>query len=82
MRTDIVVRTKHTESQTQLAHSERAENVRGLFKAVKAEAVEGRHIMIVDDVATTGSTIVACAEAFAEVENVKISVLTLAFARD
>ena len=40
----------------------------------------GKHVLIIDDVLTTGSTTTACADVFHEVEGVRISVLTLAVA--
>jgi len=55
-------RTKHTRSQVDLSWRERRRNVAGAFQANPA-AVSGQHILLVDDVATTGATLNACAAA-------------------
>ena len=59
---------------------ERWENVDGIFELHRSEHLAGKHILIVDDVLTTGATTVACASRLAEIEGVRISVLTLAMA--
>ncbi len=79
--TRSVVRTKHTESQTQKTVFERWENVEEVFTLRSPEQFRGKHVLIVDDVLTTGATTVACAKAFEDVEGVKISILTLAVAQ-
>lgn len=77
-----VLRDKHTDSQTRKSAYERWENVGGIFRLLHPEHFIGKHILIIDDVLTTGATTVACADVFGEVEGVKISVLTLAVAGD
>lgn len=52
-------RVRETPSQTGLSPSERVENVRGAFAA--AERLDGQHVLLVDDVCTTGATLYACA---------------------
>jgi ComF family protein len=56
-------RTKFTKPQTGLTSEERKRNVRRAFEVVKPELVKGRTILLVDDVATTGSTLNECAKA-------------------
>ena len=46
-----------------------------------AQQLAGRHVLIVDDVVTTGATLLACAESLAGIPGIKVSVLTLAAAR-
>lgn len=78
-----VVRTKHNPSQALRPYHERWNNVEGIFSLRNAAALEGRHILLVDDVFTTGATISSCAEAIlAAVPNVRISVATFATAGD
>ena len=56
-------RTKFTKPQTELRSEERKRNVRKAFDVVKPETVKRRTILLVDDVATTGSTLNECAKA-------------------
>ncbi len=80
LRTDILLRTKFTETQTKKNLEERRKNVGSAFKVVKPEYLNGKHILLIDDVVTTGSTLIACADELLKTENVKISVLILGFA--
>lgn len=78
--TEAVVRRKNTETQTRKSSLERWENVEGIFELHHAEALAGKHILIVDDVLTTGATTVECASCLTGIEGIRISVLTLAVA--
>lgn len=77
---ESVVRQKNTETQTRKSFFERWENVEGIFQLHHAESLTGKHVLIVDDVLTTGATTVECASCLAEVEGIRISILTLAMA--
>lgn len=79
--TTSVKREKNTETQTKKSTFERWENVSGIFVLSQPEQFVGKHILLVDDVLTTGATICAVADAFKEVEGVRFSVLTLAVAQ-
>lgn len=76
--TESVVRRKNTETQTRKSSLERWENVEGIFELHHAESLTGKHILIVDDVLTTGATTVECASCLTDIEGIRISVLTLA----
>ena len=78
--TASVARMRHTETQTRKSSYERWENVDGIFCLRRADAFARKHVLIIDDVLTTGATTTACADALKEVEGVRISVLTLAVA--
>ncbi|MBQ7421540.1 MAG: ComF family protein [Prevotella sp.] len=69
-------------SQTRKDWWERQDNVEGVFELMDSEQIHGKHILIVDDVLTTGATVAACARELLKAEGVKISVLTLAFAKN
>ncbi len=75
--TTSVARTRANQTQTHLTFEERRANVDGIFKLVDAEALHGKHVLIVDDVITTGSTTRACAHAVVEAGDVRISVISL-----
>lgn len=78
--TTSVVRNKHTDTQTHKSVYQRWENVDGIFCLNNSKFFAGKHILIIDDVLTTGATITACADAFSKVKGIRISVLTLAVA--
>lgn len=64
-KTDWVKRVKWTKSQTKLVLSTRQKNVEQAFEVNDDKIIPGSNLVIFDDVMTTGSTIVACARAFA-----------------
>ena len=78
--TQSVVRTVSNPSQTSLDEHQRQENVRNIFGVAHPERLEGRHILLVDDVITTGATMKSCAETIAHACHVRFSVLSLAWA--
>jgi ComF family protein len=80
VRTDILVRVRHTESQTKKSRAERAENMKDAFSVRNVDEMNGKHILIIDDVLTTGATIEACALALLAAGNVKISIATIGIA--
>lgn len=57
----ILKRIRFTDTQTKLSKSERLKNIRGAFHVQKESSVKSKNILILDDVLTTGSTIVECA---------------------
>jgi len=71
-------RTASNESQTRKGRYERWLNVKSLFKAVEVERIAGKHVLLVDDVVTTGATLEACASALLEVPDVRLSIASIA----
>ena len=61
--TATLVRVRDTESQTKLGRAQRVKNMSGAFEVKKPAAVKGKTVLLIDDVATTGSTLEACAQA-------------------
>ena len=81
--TDVVERTHNNVTQTRKSGYERWMNAQHLFVATpRLSCLEGKHVLLVDDVLTTGATIVSLADAIAHVEGIKISVATLAWAKE
>ena len=77
-----VVRRKAFEgSQTNKGRWERNENVEGVFELKDASAIQGKHLLMVDDVVTTGATVIACVQELCKADNVKVSVIALGFAK-
>jgi ComF family protein len=75
-----VIRTIYTKSQTKKTIYERHINVENIFKVVDIKSLAGKHILVVDDVITTGATTLACIEALSVIPEIKISVFSLAIA--
>ncbi len=69
-----------TETQTRKSRFERWQNVEGIFELSDPEAFSGKHILLVDDVVTTGATLEACAQTILLASNARVSVATLATA--
>lgn len=67
-------------TQTRKSVYERWENTDGIFDVTNTEVFEGKGVLLVDDVLTTGSTIEACAKALLKINGVKVFVFTLAVA--
>jgi ComF family protein len=73
-----LVRIRSSDTQTKRSRYERWMNVEGIFTVTDSQKLKGKHILLVDDVITTGSTIDACASELLKIENVKVSVAALA----
>lgn len=76
-----VKRVKFVNSQTRLSSFERAENVKDAFRLKAPEALNGKHILIVDDVVTTGATVSSCAMELCKAGDMKVSILSLGFTK-
>lgn len=71
-----LIRRRYTRQQSLRRGNERADAVAGAFAIRHRERLEGKHVLLVDDVLTTGSTLSACATALATVPGISISVAT------
>lgn len=78
--TTAVVRHRRTRKQSKQRGSMRADNVAGAFSVKRPGELKGKHVLLVDDVLTTGATLTACADVIAKVVDVKISVATFCIA--
>jgi ComF family protein len=75
-----LIRLKHTDTQTKKARFSRYENMKDVFGIRDAEQLAGKHVLLVDDIITTGSTIEACGLELLKIPGVKVSVAAIAYA--
>ncbi|MEA1886811.1 MAG: ComF family protein [Bacteroidota bacterium] len=75
---NILARTKASGTQTTKHRYDRWKNVEGIFSVEQDEEIRGKHLLLVDDVITTGSTIEACATELLKISGVKVSVAAIA----
>lgn len=78
--TGAVVRHRYTRRQSLQQGAARAANVEGAFSIRHPERVEGLHVLLVDDVLTTGATLSACADALLSVPGLRLSIATFCIA--
>jgi len=77
-RGDVLTRRVATAPQTALGAEARQANVGGAFRVRRHELVAGRHVLLVDDIMTTGATAGACARALQEAGAATVGVVTVA----
>ncbi len=75
-----LIRVRENTTQTKKTVFERYENTDGIFVLQNQNNLTGKHVLLVDDVLTTGSTLEACIRVLIEIEGIKVSVFTLAVA--
>ena len=76
-----VERVKMTETQTKKSREERVDNIKNAFQVRRPDKFRGKHVLLVDDVMTTGATLEACGEKILEIEGTKLSLATIAMGR-
>lgn len=82
VRTDLLQRIHNNTTQTHKSSSERWQNTQGLFAATQPpHPLQNKHLLLVDDVFTTGATLSACITALTSQESIHISIATLAYAK-
>ncbi|MGE5529491.1 MAG: ComF family protein [Patescibacteria group bacterium] len=75
---EVLIRTRRTEAQNRLDRNRRRTNVHGAFKVVEPACLQGRKILLVDDILTTGYTVSECARMLLRAGARVVDVLTLA----
>ena len=77
-----LLKTTHTQSQTKQNRFSRWKNVSENFSVIDTSMIENKHILLVDDVITTGATLESCTKELLKIPSVKVSIATLAYAGD
>jgi ComF family protein len=76
---NVVARRTATETQTHKTRTERWANIAGRFELLQPEAIRGKHILLVDDVITTGATLEACGQELMAAGDMRLSIFTMAY---
>ena len=77
---DGVNRVVDNKSQTKKNRSERDKNTENIFVITNSQVLQGKHVLLLDDVITTGATICSCGQSLLTVKNLRLSVAALATA--
>lgn len=75
---NAVIRTVFTETQTNKSRINRWENMDGVFAVATEKLLQGKHILLIDDVVTSGATLEACGSQILQVSNTKLSIACVA----
>ncbi len=75
---DVVIRNIFTETQTHQDRVHRWQNMDGVFAVENEKAIKGKHVLLVDDIVTTGATLEACGRVILQVPDTCLSIATVA----
>ncbi|HQQ93793.1 MAG TPA: phosphoribosyltransferase family protein [Bacteroidia bacterium] len=81
MRNDLLFRLRASSTQTRKKKFQRWQNVEGIFGMKDETQLEGRHVLLVDDVLTTGATVDAAWQAMQHIPGIRLSLACIAFAK-
>lgn len=73
-------RIVYTKTQTKKTRVDRWQNVENIFRLKDAKKIEGKHLLLVDDVVTTGATLESCASQLLKAKHTQISIATIGYA--
>lgn len=76
---DVIIRPQPTETQTKKGRMDRWKNMEGKFALINADKLKGKHVLLVDDVVTTGATLEACGQELLKAEGIRVSIATLCY---
>jgi len=79
--TNLLIRSEFTDTQTKKSRFHRWENVKEVFQITNPDALKNKHVLLCDDVLTTGATLEAAIQKLSVIQSIKISVVTLATAQ-
>jgi ComF family protein len=77
---NVIIRPQHTETQTKKGRIERWKNMEGKFILSNPDLIQNKHVLLVDDVVTTGATLEACGNELLKADGVRLSAATLCVA--
>ena len=75
---NCVIKSKHTKEQKTLSKDERKSNIKGVFNIKSSKDIKDKHVILIDDVVTTGATVDECKNILLKYGANKITVLTIA----
>lgn len=75
---DVLVKSKNTIAQSKLNKNKRKQNIKGAFRVLDLEKIQGKNILLFDDIFTTGSTVNECSKILKKVGAKTVGVLTIA----
>ena len=81
LETGLIVRNVDTSTQTRKSRYDRWENVQGIFSVGNPSVFYNKHVLLIDDVITTGSTLEACANSLLGITGVTVSLASLAYVK-
>lgn len=76
---NVLCRKHFRQSQTSLSRQDRQQNVSNMFYLRHDKQLEGKHVLLIDDICTTGATLTACANVLKTIPKIRISILTCGF---
>jgi ComF family protein len=76
---NTVIRLINTKTQTHENRTNRWENMKNIFHITNPNALEGKHVLLIDDVITTGATLEACGQAILSVPGTRLSIVAVAY---
>jgi ComF family protein len=79
---NIIVRGNYTSTQTQKSKAERWQNMQGVFQLASTQSAQNKHLLLVDDIVTTGSTLEACSRELLKIDGLSLSIATAAYTYD
>ncbi len=80
--TQAIKRSKYTETQTHRSKQERLENVADAFSLSETTQLQNKHVLLIDDVITTGASVEACCTLLLQIPGIKISIASLAVTKN
>jgi len=78
---DVLIKTSSTKTQTKKLRFDRWKNAEHQFIIKNKELIKNRHILLIDDIITTGATLEACLNTLEKSDNTKVSIATMAYTK-